>query len=148
MSSGCKQALLRITLLVMPIVAPTAARAQESAQAEAEEMAAEQQAELRDAIAPQDCARDEFQPDTIVVCGENSAEETREHMSVLPRPVASDRVIQPGLNDPPCWVVPTGSVCIRGGWAPPPVVLIDLDQFPDALTPEKAAQVYAVEEGD
>ena len=70
------------------------------------------------------------------------------HQAESKLPVASDRVILPGLNDPPCWVVPTGGVCIRGGWKPPPVVLIDLDQFPDALTAEEAAGVFAVAEDE
>jgi len=148
MSSGSRRTMFRMTLLIMPIVTANTAWAQDHEENTAA-MAEQQRGELRDALTEPDCEGDEFQRDTIVVCGEaGAAAETREHMSVLPLPVASDRVILPGLNDPPCWVVPTGGVCIRGGWKPPPVVLIDLDQFPDALTAEEAAGVFAVAEDE
>ncbi len=137
MSSGCRRVLPCIWLLLLPGMAA----AQDSAEA-----IEEQRADMRAAMAEPDCVQDPFQPDTITVCGETTAEETREHMSVLPAPVQSDRVIFRGLTDPPCWIEPRGGVCLRGGFKPPQVVLIDLDAIPVALTPEEAALVSAVEE--
>ncbi len=142
MSSGCRRYLPCIWLL------STAQIAQAQDGAEANAMIEAQRAELREGLAEPSCAVDEFQPDTIVVCGEteDDAEQTRAVMSVLPPPIQSDRNLLGGLRDQPCWIAPRGGVCIRGGWAPPPVVLIDLDAIPEALTPEEEALVFTVED--
>lgn len=136
MSSRSRRIVLCIALL--PASTPLCAQTQS-------DPAARQQAQLRDAIAEPECAVDPVQRDTIVVCGAVTGEETRRVMSVLPAPVQSDRIRMQGLNDPPCWIESRGAACMRGGYAPPPVVLIDLDQFPDALPPEEARAVQRVE---
>ena len=145
--SSSRRALFSIALLVIPSIIPVSAVAQD---ARAATIADQQRGEVRDALAEPDCERDEFQRDTIIVCGRAEAEAaTRAVMSPLPAPVQSDRNLMGGLRDQPCWVtrVP-GVVCMRGGFAPPPVVLIDLDKFPDALSAEEAAHVFAVEAND
>ena len=145
MSSGCKHAVFSMTLLVILTITPADAHAQDAG-GDAAAMAQQQSGEVRDALAEPDCEQDEFQRDTIVVCAEMGEEEaTRAVMSVLPEPLVVQVNELEGLREPPCWV--TGRwPCGRFGFAPPPVVLIDLDQFPDALTAEEAAQVYAVED--
>ncbi len=67
-------------------------------------------------------------------------------MSVLPAPVDPqiDRLY--GLREPPCWVTGNATACIRGGWAPPPIHVIDLDAIPEALTPEEAEHVYRAQD--
>lgn len=97
---------------------------------------------------PEDCAPDAMQPDVIVVCRDitEAEEQTREAMSVLPKPVQSDRRVFYGIADPPCWISNPGGACIRGGWAPPPIYLIDLDAIPEALSEEEAALVYRYED--
>ena len=137
-----------IALLVIAAISPANALAQDAAGAAAT-LANQQRGEVINVLSEPDCKRDEFQRDTIVVCAKAEAEEaTRAVMSPLPAPVQSDRNLVSGLRDQPCWVtrVP-GVVCVRGGFAPPPVVLIDLGKFPDALSAEEAAKVFAVEDG-
>ena len=118
------------------------------AQSSAAELAERQRSQLREDLArPEDCVADAMQPDTIVVCGDvgERAEQTRRAMSVLPQAVDPQVNQLDGLREPPCWV--TGKKpCLRGGWAPPPIYLIDLDAIPDALTPEEAEHVYRAED--
>ncbi|APE27623.1 hypothetical protein BMF35_a0794 [Aurantiacibacter gangjinensis] len=83
---------------------------------------------------------------TIVVCRERP--ETERYRSPLPRPVQSDRRHVPGLTDPPCWVSNPEAVgtlaCMRMGYAPEPVLMVDLTQFPEDLTAEEAAAIVEV----
>lgn len=141
---------LRLLLAVTSLSFPGVARAQDSGPdtgpVTAEAAAQRQRDELAEVLnRPEECDLDPAQPDTIVVCRELGSEETERVMSVLPSPVESDRHMLPGLNDPPCWVAPRGSVCMRGGFRPPQVVLIDLDAIPEALSAEEEALVFAVE---
>ena len=79
----------------------------------------------------------------IVVCG--FVDETENYMSPIPRETASDRIIIPGLTDPPCWVTGGGPPsCVRFGWVPPPALIIDVTAFPEPLSAADAADVYAV----
>lgn len=111
----------------------------------ADDLIASQRADLATATRPpsDDCPQDALMQDVIVVCAEGEADATERVMSPLPRPVASDRRVIREIETPPCWVERRSSVCIRGGYAPPPVVLIDLDAIPEALSDEDAAQVFA-----
>ena len=123
-------------------------RAQDRSPPDAAELAARQRAQLREELArPEECLPDAMQPDTIVVCRSvgQRRDETGRAMSVLPAPVDPQVNQLDGLREPPCWV--TGKQpCLRGGWAPPPIYLIDLDAIPEALTPEEAEHVYRAED--
>lgn len=93
--------------------------------------------------AAQECARDPGEDGEIVICGQR--DETQEYLSPIPRPTQSDRRIIPGMTDPPCWV--NGGrppSCVRFGWVPPPVLMIDLDALPEPLTDEQAADIYRI----
>ncbi|RPF71308.1 hypothetical protein [Aurantiacibacter spongiae] len=88
------------------------------------------------------CDPDAVQADgTIVVCAPK--DETELYMSPLPKPVKSDRRIIPGLTDPPCWVTNPGPFCIRFGSVPPYPPIIDMTAFPEPLSEEDAARVFA-----
>ena len=76
---------------------------------------------------------------TIVVCRE--LPETERYLSPIPRAVRSDRRIITGLTDPPCWVTNPGPGCIRMGWAPEPVLMVDLAAIPEPLDENEAARV-------
>ena len=54
----------------------------------------------------------------------------------------------PDFRRPPC-VPSLLTVCFRGlGSVPPPVLMIDLTKLPEPLTPEEAAAVFRVEDGE
>jgi hypothetical protein len=63
--------------------------------------------------------------------------------------VESDRIIIPGLTDPPCWVTNPAAVgtlaCIRFGYVPEPAIMVDLTAFPESLSEADAALVTAIE---
>ena len=146
MSSRC----VALTAICFAIAANGPLRAQERPTTTAADLAARQRAQLREDLArPEECQPHAMQPDTIVVCGpvERRREETQRVMSVLPAPVDPQVNRLDGLREPPCWVSGDASVCLRGGWAPPKVYLIDLDAIPEALTPEEAEHVYRAEDG-
>lgn len=92
--------------------------------------------------ASQPCETQAQEDGVILVCRELT--ESERYMSPLPREVQSDRVIMPGLNDPPCWVTNPGAGCIRMGWAPEPAIMIDVTAFPEELSEEELAAVSAV----
>ncbi|MGB3166333.1 MAG: hypothetical protein WBA68_06095 [Alteraurantiacibacter sp.] len=81
--------------------------------------------------------------DVILVCRELDEEER--YRDPLPPPVASDRIIMPGFNDPPCWVTKDKAVCIRMGWAPEPAIMVDTTAFPEELSREDKAAVIRAE---
>ena len=145
MSSRC----VAVSAICFAIAANGPLRAQERRTTTAAELAARQREQLREDLArPEECQPDAMQPDTIVVCGpvERRREETQRVMSVLPPPVDPQVNRLDGLREPPCWVSGDASVCLRGGWAPPPIHLIDFDAIPDALSPEEAEHVYRAED--
>ena len=145
MSSRC----VAVSAICFAIAANAPLRAQERRTATAAELAARQREQVReDMTRPQECQPDAMQPDTIVVCGpaERRRQATQSVMSVLPAPVEAQLNELNGLRAPPCWVTGDSSVCIRGGWAPPPLYLIDLDAIPEALTPKEAEHVYRAED--
>ena len=128
---------------------PVSLCAQDRSTTSAAELAARQRAQLREDLArPEECQPDAMQPDTIVVCGpvERRREQTRRAMSVLPQPIDPQVNQLDGLREPPCWDSGKATACFRGGWAPPPIYLIDLDAIPEALTPEQAEHVYRAED--
>lgn len=89
------------------------------------------------------CETEPTEDGVIVVCRE--LEEEERYRDPLPAPVASDRVIISEIETPPCWVVNTGGLCLRGGWVPPPVLLVDVSDFPEKLSEEHRAAIVAVE---
>ncbi len=94
------------------------------------------------------CETEAQEDGVILVCRE--LEDQERYRSPIPRETQSDRVIIPGLTDPPCWVTNPGSVgttnCVRFGWAPEPAIMVDLSAFPEPLSSAEAAQVTEVEE--
>lgn len=88
-------------------------------------------------------------PGEIVVCATDPdayrVESPTEQAIRTGAPVA-DRV--PRAPDvfgiPPC---KGQTVCVKGGWVPPQVHLIDLSAIPVPLTEEEAAMVYRAEDG-
>ena len=138
-----------LSAICFAIAAPVPLSAQSRGSRTAEELAAQQREDLRSHLAqPEECQPDAMQPDTIVVCRSIEArrDQTRRSMSVLPPRVDPHVNRMDGLREPPCWVTGDSSVCIRGGWAPPPIYLIDLDAIPEALSPEEAQHVYRAED--
>ena len=97
-------------------------------------------------IEPEPCEEEVRDDGVIVVCRE--LPESERYMSPLPRPVQSDRQIIPGLTDPPCWVVPRGTVCVRMGSVPEYPPLVDLSVYPEPLSEEDAALVSEIEPGE
>ena len=145
MSSRC----VAVSAICFAIAANGPLRAQERRTTSAAELAARQRQQLREDLArPEECQPDAMQPDTIVVCGptERRREETQRAMSVLPAPIDPQVNQLEDLREPPCWVTGNATACIRGGWAPPPIYLIDLDAIPEALTAEEAEHVYRAED--
>lgn len=95
-------------------------------------------------IEPEPCEEELREDGTIVVCRERV--DSQAYMSPLPAPVQSDRRHVPGLTDPPCWMRGLGPPsCIRMGSVPPYPPLIDTTKFPEPLSAEDAAAVYALE---
>ena len=94
-------------------------------------------------VEAQPCETQEQEDGVILVCRELT--DSERYLSPVPRPVQSDRRIISGLTDPPCWVTNPGAGCIRIGWAPEPVFMVDLTAFPDDLSEEHAALVHDVE---
>lgn len=89
------------------------------------------------------------QPGEIVVCAPDPNAyrvETPTDAAVRTGEPVADRV--PRAPDvfglPPC---KSQTVCIKGGWVPPQVHLIDLSAIPHALTEEEAAMVFRAEDG-
>ncbi len=77
----------------------------------------------------------------ILVCRELT--DSEQYLSPLPQKTQSDRVIIPGLTDPPCWVSnPGGGLCIRVGYAPESVLIIDVTAFPEALSEEETTLIH------
>ena len=99
--------------------------------------------ELRKQAKP--CDTEPTEDGVILVCRE--LEEEERYRDPLPAPVASDRVIIRAIERPPCWVENTGGLCLRGGWAPPPVLLVDVAQFPDKLSEEHLAAIVVADAG-
>lgn len=99
------------------------------------------------ASASEPCETEVQEEGVILVCRELS--DSERYLSPLPRPTRSDRVIIPGLTDPPCWVTNPAAVgtpsCIRFGYAPEPALMIDVTAFPEPLSAEEAALVSEVE---
>lgn len=91
----------------------------------------------------QPCETETQEDGVILVCRELT--DSERYMSPLPKPTQSDRVIIPGLTDPPCWVVPRGGTCIRFGYAPEPALIIDVEAFPEPLSAVEAALVTEIE---
>ena len=89
------------------------------------------------------CETEVQEEGVILVCGE--LPDSERYLSPLPKPTELDRVIMPGLNDPPCWVTNPGPGCIRFGYAPEPVIMIDVTAFPKPLSEEEAALVSEIE---
>ncbi|KRA81449.1 hypothetical protein [Altererythrobacter sp. Root672] len=89
------------------------------------------------------------EPGEIVVCATDPdayrVESSTDQAIRTGEPVA-DRV--PRAPDvfgiPPC---KSQTVCIKGGWVPPQVHLIDLSAIPVPLTEEEAAMVFRAEDG-
>lgn len=94
-------------------------------------------------VEAQPCEEDIREDGAIVVCRE--LPDSERYMSPLPKPVASDRAVIPGLTDPPCWVESRGGVCIRFGSVPEYPVLVDLTRYPEPLSEEEAALVSRAE---
>jgi hypothetical protein len=91
----------------------------------------------------QQCETQPQEDGVILVCRELT--DSERYRSPIPREVQSDRVIIPGLTDPPCWVVPRGGVCIRFGYAPEPAIMVDVTAFPEPLDEADAALVSEIE---
>ena len=89
------------------------------------------------------CDTEQHGDDVIVVCA--PLDEQERYRDPLPPPVASDRVIFAGLNDPPCWVTKASMVCVRMGWAPEPAIMVDTTAFPDKMSEQEIAAIVAVE---
>ncbi|WP_340588112.1 hypothetical protein [Erythrobacter alti] len=94
--------------------------------------------------ASEPCETEVQEEGVILVCRELT--DSERYMSPLPKPTQSDRVIMPGLNDPPCWVTNPGPGCIRFGYAPEPALMIDVTAFPEPLSDEEAELVSEVED--
>jgi len=111
----------------------------------AEALIAEQRAQLAATLeTTQVCDEpDAMQPDTIVVC--RRVDETDSHRDPLPAPVESDKKARFGFEVEPC-VPSLLSLCVTIGAAPPPPVVVDLSAFPEPLSAEDAALVFAIEE--
>ncbi|KLI64826.1 hypothetical protein AAV99_04775 [Aurantiacibacter marinus] len=124
---------------------PASAHAQQ-AYGPADEAEVDEDAPLP-ADATEPCNTEVQEEGVILVCRELT--DSERYMSPLPRPTRSDRVIIPGLTDPPCWVTNPASVgtasCIRFGYAPEPALMIDVTAFPEPLSAEDAALVSEVE---
>ena len=97
--------------------------------------------ELRKQAKP--CDTEPTEDGVILVCRE--LEEEERYRDPLPAPVASDRVIISGIETPPCWVQPRNdgmvNVCVRMGWAPEPVLMVDVTQFPEKLSDAHLAAI-------
>ena len=90
------------------------------------------------------CETEVQEEDVILVCRELT--DSERYMSPLPTPTQSDRIIMPGLNDPPCWVTNPGVGCIRFGYAPEPAIMVDVTAFPEPLSEDEAALVSEIED--
>jgi len=127
-----------LLLLGAALCWPGNAVAQDERPSTAEDLIARQRAELRQVLdGSRDCARDEAQPDTIVVCRQ-LGDPTR-YRDPLPPPVDPGRMEVVGMELPPC-----EGVCVGFGYVPPWPPMIDMTAFPEPLSAEEAALVSAV----
>ena len=83
---------------------------------------------------------------TIVVCALRVDPETV--MSPLPRPVDPYKGAPraPLMAEPPCWITKDKTLCVRFGYVPPWPPMIDMSKFPEPLSAEDAARVFAAPE--
>ncbi|MFB0613008.1 hypothetical protein [Aurantiacibacter poecillastricola] len=94
-------------------------------------------------VEPERCEEGLREDGSIVVCRE--VEEPERYMSPLPRPVEVRINQLDGLREPPCWV--TGKKpCMRIGSVPPYPPMVDTTAFPEPLSEEEAAAVFAAED--
>lgn len=142
MSSHCALILLAVSLLV-PTRDAFAQEGQSQPPLTAEEMIAEQRADVRQIMRQdvEECEVDEWQPNTIVVC--RKINETRDVMSVLPKPIDPGRMYVPGFEPPPC-----NGTCTKFGWVPEYPPLIDMTAFPEGLSLEEAAAIIEIPAGE
>lgn len=125
----------------------SAAHAQQ-AYGPAADVAGEEKEDAPDPLtASQPCETQAQEDGVILVCRELTDDER--YRSPIPREVQSDRIIIPGLTDPPCWVTNPEAVgtlaCMRFGYAPEPAIMVDLTVFPEPLAEADAALVTAAE---